>query len=399
MLSRPKPWSKLTQKGREPFIRMQLWLLDQLGQSLGQHPNQGHAQGGSHLHLCAQWIPDLCSFMSNSWAKFLIPPTHAEKSPVTAQSSPSPPPSPAESHPSPIAEPVSLSLESSKENQQPDGLGLPPHPEGGKSTPNLLALHQQTNPLGIQDLVAISPELDTFTITKKVKEVLTDNNLGKLEHNTLIKADESRHPLTFLLYTQVSACLGKLFWVWHKAQCLTCSRGPNHGTSSAWKAGSRLSACSCGSMILTMWRSWGPWRRWRRKVEHLTMSVCLIVCCIHLNWTSLISLQPIWRGDMDYWAPALTATPPALALSAWVRRWLHLTCVPTARWRNHGWCWELRRKKPWGRPTSWNPTPLRTPLRFWPPNSNSKQTPWSTGSTTTGQCCDLWNSLSNPLLN
>ena len=50
MLSRPKPWSKLTQKGREPFIRMQLWLLDQLGQSLSQHPNQGHAQGETHSH-------------------------------------------------------------------------------------------------------------------------------------------------------------------------------------------------------------------------------------------------------------------------------------------------------------------------------------------------------------
>lgn len=25
----------------------------------------------------------------------------------------------------------------------------------------------------------MSPELDTYTITKKVKEVLTDNNLGK----------------------------------------------------------------------------------------------------------------------------------------------------------------------------------------------------------------------------
>lgn len=45
MLSRPKPWSKLTQKGREPFIRMQLWLLDQLGQSLSQPPSQNHAQG------------------------------------------------------------------------------------------------------------------------------------------------------------------------------------------------------------------------------------------------------------------------------------------------------------------------------------------------------------------
>ncbi|XP_070572082.1 homeobox protein cut-like 1 isoform X1 [Ptychodera flava] len=28
ILSHPKPWSKLTQKGREPFIRMQLWLED-----------------------------------------------------------------------------------------------------------------------------------------------------------------------------------------------------------------------------------------------------------------------------------------------------------------------------------------------------------------------------------
>uniref|UniRef100_A0A671TGA8 Homeobox protein cut-like n=1 Tax=Sparus aurata TaxID=8175 RepID=A0A671TGA8_SPAAU len=132
MLSRPKPWSKLTQKGREPFIRMQLWLLDQLGQ-------------------------------------------------MTAQSSPSPPSSPVESHPSPLVEPVSLSLESSKENQQPEGLGLglPPHPDGGKSTPSLMALNPPTNPLGIQELVAMSPELDTYAITKKVKEVLTDNNLGQ----------------------------------------------------------------------------------------------------------------------------------------------------------------------------------------------------------------------------
>lgn len=100
---------------------------------------------------------------------------------MTAQSSPSPPPSPAESHPSPPVEPVSLSLESSKENQQPESLvlGLPPNTEGGKSTPSLMALHQPTNPLGIQELVAMSPELDTYAITKKVKEVLTDNNLGE----------------------------------------------------------------------------------------------------------------------------------------------------------------------------------------------------------------------------
>ncbi|KTF71942.1 hypothetical protein cypCar_00048867, partial [Cyprinus carpio] len=44
MLSRPKPWSKLTQKGREPFIRMQLWLLDQLGHGLNHSQGQGQGQ-------------------------------------------------------------------------------------------------------------------------------------------------------------------------------------------------------------------------------------------------------------------------------------------------------------------------------------------------------------------
>uniref|UniRef100_A0A673JSI8 Homeobox protein cut-like n=1 Tax=Sinocyclocheilus rhinocerous TaxID=307959 RepID=A0A673JSI8_9TELE len=133
MLSRPKPWSKLTQKGREPFIRMQLWLLDQLG----------HPQPGS--------------------------------SPVTSHSSPSPPPSPEDGHPSMTLEPVSLVLESSKENQHPQHA----EPHGGKSTPGMMVPQQPHTPLGIQELVAMSPELDTYAITKRVKEVLTDNNLGQ----------------------------------------------------------------------------------------------------------------------------------------------------------------------------------------------------------------------------
>ncbi|XP_061841976.1 homeobox protein cut-like 2 isoform X1 [Nerophis lumbriciformis] len=152
MLSRPKPWSKLTQKGREPFIRMQLWLLDQLGQTLNQTLHQAPNRGHTH-----------------------------DISPVMTQSSPSPPISPAEGHPSPPGEPVSLSLESSKENQQPESLvlGLPPQTEGGKSTPSLMIQHHPTHQLGIQELVAMSSELDTYAITKKVKEVLTDNNLGQ----------------------------------------------------------------------------------------------------------------------------------------------------------------------------------------------------------------------------
>ncbi|KAG6932967.1 cut like homeobox 2, partial [Chelydra serpentina] len=132
MLSRPKPWSKLTQKGREPFIRMQLWLTDQLCQGISQQPNPPQA------------------------------------SPGETQSSPSPPPSPLEQDKSP-PEPLTLTLESSKENQQPESRSA--SSLSGKMCPNSQA------PMGIQEIVAVSPELDTYSITKKVKEVLTDNNL------------------------------------------------------------------------------------------------------------------------------------------------------------------------------------------------------------------------------
>ncbi|OCU02099.1 homeobox protein cut-like 2 [Xenopus laevis] len=133
MLSRPKPWSKLTQKGREPFIRMQLWLTDQLGQGIIQQP--ALSQG--------------------------------TLSPSENPSSPSPSPSPPEQGKSPL---LSLSLESTKENLQPES--RPASSLSGRIFSN----HQAS---GIQEMVAMSPELDTYSITKKVKEVLTDNNLGQ----------------------------------------------------------------------------------------------------------------------------------------------------------------------------------------------------------------------------
>ncbi|XP_053562235.1 homeobox protein cut-like 1 isoform X3 [Bombina bombina] len=55
MLSRPKPWSKLTQKGREPFIRMQLWLNGELGQSVLN--SQGQQQGQALQSNTAQQDP------------------------------------------------------------------------------------------------------------------------------------------------------------------------------------------------------------------------------------------------------------------------------------------------------------------------------------------------------
>ncbi|KAL4609596.1 homeobox protein cut-like 2 isoform X1 [Arapaima gigas] len=150
MLSRPKPWSKLTQKGREPFIRMQLWLLDQLGQGLSQSSSQS---------LCLD---------KNS-------------PPLVSDSSPSPSLSPNEDQPDPTGEPICLALEGSKENQRPDGHTLILEPQNSKPTPSLVSpqLPPYSGMLDIQELVALSPELDTQLVTRRVKEVLMDNNLGQ----------------------------------------------------------------------------------------------------------------------------------------------------------------------------------------------------------------------------
>uniref|UniRef100_A0A8C8JL40 Homeobox protein cut-like n=1 Tax=Oncorhynchus tshawytscha TaxID=74940 RepID=A0A8C8JL40_ONCTS len=144
MLSRPKPWSKLTQKGREPFIRMQLWLNGELGQNV--LPLQGQPQ---------------------------------ENTPKTSAScSPAP------------ESPLSSAEESVKSLGEQGGGGggcgggssqVPPREpsEPSESQPGTPLPVPGHSGLSIQEMVAMSPELDTYVITKKVKEVLTDNNLGQ----------------------------------------------------------------------------------------------------------------------------------------------------------------------------------------------------------------------------
>ncbi|XP_021271148.1 protein CASP isoform X2 [Numida meleagris] len=147
MLSRPKPWSKLTQKGREPFIRMQLWLNGELGQCV--LPAQGQQQGQeSTPKTSASCSPAPESPMSSS---------ESVKSLTELVQQPCP------------------SIETSKDgkSQEPSE---PPASESQSTTPLPLSGHSA---LSIQELVAMSPELDTYGITKRVKEVLTDNNLGQ----------------------------------------------------------------------------------------------------------------------------------------------------------------------------------------------------------------------------
>uniref|UniRef100_A0A4W4HR31 One cut domain family member n=1 Tax=Electrophorus electricus TaxID=8005 RepID=A0A4W4HR31_ELEEL len=68
-----------------------------------------------------------------------------------------------------------LGLQASGSEQPPPG-----EPSEGSQPGTPLPLSSLgSSALSIQEMVAMSPELDTYAITKKVKEVLTDNNLGQ----------------------------------------------------------------------------------------------------------------------------------------------------------------------------------------------------------------------------
>ncbi|XP_065503562.1 homeobox protein cut-like 1 isoform X2 [Caloenas nicobarica] len=166
MLSRPKPWSKLTQKGREPFIRMQLWLNGELGQCV--LPAQGQQQG-QVLHSVTSLQDSLQQGCASSES---TPKTSASCSPA-----PESPMSSSESVKSltELVQQPCPAIETSKDgkSQEPSE---PPASESQSTTPLPLSGHSA---LSIQELVAMSPELDTYGITKRVKEVLTDNNLGQ----------------------------------------------------------------------------------------------------------------------------------------------------------------------------------------------------------------------------
>ncbi|XP_061829056.1 cut-like homeobox 1b isoform X2 [Nerophis lumbriciformis] len=139
-LSRNKPWNKLNQRNREPYLRMQPWLNGDQGQNV--HIQQAQNQEGT-------------------------PKTSASCSPA-----PESPLSSAEESVNGLAGDLLTSQSSGLKPTSED-------PTCGDSQPGTPLPIPGHSGLSIQEMVAMSPELDTYAITKKVKEVLTDNNLGQ----------------------------------------------------------------------------------------------------------------------------------------------------------------------------------------------------------------------------
>ncbi|XP_077862726.1 homeobox protein cut-like 1 [Saccoglossus kowalevskii] len=134
ILSHPKPWKKLTQKGREPFIRMQLWLEDD---KAIEKLKSIYGKRGD--------IPDEnCQDAMNSVRN--TPPSTSSTSSSQSQL------------PLPTNKPL---FEYDNENSSVSSMG---------STDR----NQQ-----IQEQLATLPNLDTYEVTKQVKKRLYESNIGQ----------------------------------------------------------------------------------------------------------------------------------------------------------------------------------------------------------------------------
>lgn len=204
LLARPKPWHMLTQKGREPFIRMKMFLEDD---------NAIHKLVASQYKIAPEKLMRTGSFVAGPGLSNLpISPNMVTQIPT--------PPSTLPLNPTPastktttlfkqsMAEPVvkyeqSLSpssVDNGRSNASTPDSVIPPQASSPltvrqRVTPyaslnqNLLrpALSQSTTYMqpSVYELAALTSDLDTQIITTRIKETLMAHNIGqKVDHNS-----------------------------------------------------------------------------------------------------------------------------------------------------------------------------------------------------------------------
>lgn len=215
LLARPKPWHMLTQKGREPFIRMKMFLEDDnavhklVASQYKIAPEKLMRTGGyggsefTHFYTPPQQNQLLdyrfpgCSTALNK----PIPPTSKMLSdaagllnkmqetqsllPPSLQSNPQPPPPPPMLLTPPGVPPhhaISLQNPEHMKKSSPHG-GIPPHSPMSQHQAALRGMHQHISP-SVYEMAALTQDLDTQVITTKIKEALLANNIGqKVSHS------------------------------------------------------------------------------------------------------------------------------------------------------------------------------------------------------------------------
>ncbi|KAM6372642.1 homeobox protein cut-like 1 isoform 12-T12 [Pluvialis apricaria] len=180
ILARPKPWNKLTVRGKEPFHKMKQFLSDEQN-ILALRSIQGRQRGNITTRIrTTETGSDEAIKSILEQAKRELQVQKTESTPKTSASCSPAPESPMSSSESvksltELVQQPCPAIETSKDGKSQES-SEPSASESQSTTPLPLSGHSA---LSIQELVAMSPELDTYGITKRVKEVLTDNNLGQ----------------------------------------------------------------------------------------------------------------------------------------------------------------------------------------------------------------------------
>lgn len=194
LLARPKPWHMLTQKGREPFIRMKMFLEDDnavhklVASQYKIAPEKLMRTGGYGGVPTSSLVKPMPPKMMNDAAGLLnklqqdgqnplLPPSLSLVQP-NPQNVPQPPSAMLLTPPG-VSPHHALSMtvdQLKKQNQSPHP-GIPPSPLG-QQPPAMRPLHQHISP-SVYEMAALTQDLDTQVITTKIKEALLANNIGQ----------------------------------------------------------------------------------------------------------------------------------------------------------------------------------------------------------------------------
>ncbi|XP_065170333.1 homeobox protein cut isoform X3 [Atheta coriaria] len=194
LLARPKPWHMLTQKGREPFIRMKMFLEDDnavhklVASQYKIAPEKLMRTGGyggscstiskplPPKMICEAAAAGLFNKMQQEQQNLLPPSLHLQ------HQNPQPPPPPMLLTPPGVPPHHAISLQNSaaaaaehmKKTQSPHIQ----HSPVGSAQSAMRSLHQHISP-SVYEMAALTQDLDTQIITTKIKEALLANNIGQ----------------------------------------------------------------------------------------------------------------------------------------------------------------------------------------------------------------------------
>ncbi len=190
LLARPKPWHMLTQKGREPFIRMKMFLEDDnavhklVASQYKIAPEKlmrtgGYGGAGTSIGKPMPPTPKMLNDAAGIISKMqetqnLLPPS-LQLGPPPMSQNPQPPPM--------LLTPPGVPPHHAISLQNPDHLKKNPSPHGIPHSPmgqhqSLRNMHQHMSP-SVYEMAALTQDLDTQVITTKIKEALLANNIGQ----------------------------------------------------------------------------------------------------------------------------------------------------------------------------------------------------------------------------